>query len=44
MKNSQFCMLMATIYIAPGVLDWINVLGCAVFLIGAVIELVRERQ
>lgn len=44
MKNWQFCMLMATIYLAPFVSGWVNILGGAVFLIGSVIELVRERK
>jgi hypothetical protein len=44
MKNSQFCLLMATIYVAPGTSNWVKVIGSAVFLVGAAIEFVRERK
>jgi hypothetical protein len=43
MKNSQFCMLMATIYIAPCAANGINFLAAAVFLVGSAIMLVKER-
>jgi hypothetical protein len=43
MKNWQFCMLMATIYISPVGAGVTNIVACAVFLVMSAIALVKDR-